>query len=73
MQTAEGQATYAHRMHSAETPFAHIKQVLGVRQFLLRGLDNVRTEWGWVCTAFNIQKLLTAVAALRAHLRQKHA
>jgi transposase len=68
MQTAEGRATYAHRMHGAETPFAHIKQVLGVRQFLLRGLENVRTEWRWVCTAFNLQKLLNAVAALRARL-----
>jgi hypothetical protein len=67
---AEGRATYAHRMHGAETPFAHIKQVMGVRQFLLRGLENVRTEWRWVCTAFNLQKLLNAVAALRAPLDQ---
>jgi hypothetical protein len=66
MQTAEGRAAYAHRMHGAETPFAHIKQVMGVRQFLLRGLANVRTEWRWVCTAFNVQKLLSAVAVLRA-------
>jgi hypothetical protein len=70
MQTAEGRATYAQRMHGAETPFAHIKQVLGVRQFLLRGLENVRTEWRWVCTAYNLTKLLRAVAALRAHLAQ---
>ena len=70
MQTAEGRATYARRMHGAETPFAHIKQVMGVRQFLLRSLENVRTEWRWVCTAFNLQKLLTAVAALRADLGQ---
>jgi hypothetical protein len=68
MQTAEGRAAYAHRMHGAETPFAHIKQALGVRQFLLRGLENVRTEWRWVCTAFNLQKLLSVVAALRARL-----
>jgi hypothetical protein len=68
MQTAEGRSAYAHRMHGAETPFAHIKQVMGVRQFLLRGLENVRTEWRWVCTAFNLQKLLNVVAALRAQL-----
>lgn len=66
MQTAEAQAIYARRMHGAETPFAYIKAVLGVRQFLLRGLENVRTEWRWVCTAFNLNKLLRAVAALRA-------
>ena len=70
MQTAEGRATYAHRMHGAETPFAYIKAVMGVRQFLLRGLENVRTEWRWVCTAFNLRKLLNAVAALCADLSQ---
>ena len=66
MQTTEGRAIYARRMHGAETPFAHIKQVMGVRQFLLRGLENVRTEWRWVCTAFNLAKLVKAIAALRA-------
>ncbi len=70
MQMAEGRATYAHRMHGAETPFAYIKGVMGVRQFLLRGLEDVRTEWRWVCTAYNLKKLLTAVGALRAHLQQ---
>jgi hypothetical protein len=73
MQTPEGRTTYKHRMHGSETPFAHIKQVMGVRQFLLRGLENVRTEWRWVCTAFNVQKLLKAVAALRALLLQGKA
>jgi len=73
MQTAEGRAIYARRMHGAETPFANIKQVMGVRQFLLRALENVRTEWRWVCTAFNLAKLLKAVAALRAHLLQRTA
>jgi transposase len=66
MRTTEGRATYARRMHGAETPFAYIKAVMGVRQFLLRGLSNVRTEWRWVCTAYNLRKLLNAVGALRA-------
>lgn len=73
MQTPEGRTTYKHRMHGAETPFAHIKQVMGVRQFLLRGLENVRTEWRWVCTAFNFKKLLKYVAALRAELSRMTA
>lgn len=70
MHTAEGEAIYARRMHGAETPFAHIKAVMGVRQFLLRGLENVRNEWRWACTAFNLQKLLKAMAALRARQRR---
>jgi hypothetical protein len=39
---------------------------MNVRQFLLRGLENVKTEWLWVCTAFNLAKLVREVARLRA-------
>ena len=28
------------------------------RKFLLRGLDNVRTEWTWIRATFNLRKLL---------------
>jgi transposase len=66
MQSPEGKETYLQRMHAAETPFAHIKRVMGVRQFLLRGLEKVSTEWLWVCTAYNLKKLLIAIARLRA-------
>jgi transposase len=66
MQTAAGRTTYNRRMHIGETPFAIIKQILGVRQFLLRGLQKVQTEWCWVCTAHNVKKLIAAIAALRA-------
>jgi hypothetical protein len=66
MQSPEGKETYALRMHAAETPFGFIKFVMGVRQFLLRGLGKVSTEWLWVCTAYNLKKLLIAVGRLRA-------
>ena len=66
MQTEAGQTTYNRRMHIGETQFAIIKHILGVRQFLLRGMEKVRTEWCWVCTAYNLKKLIAAVAALRA-------
>jgi transposase len=66
MQTEAGKTIYHRRMHIGETQFAIIKQILGVRQFLLRGLEKVRTEWCWVCTAYNLKKLIAAVAALRA-------
>lgn len=68
MRTPQGKAVYSQRMHIAETPFAIIKSILGVRQFLLRGLEKVRTEWLWVCTAYNMRKLLAHVAGLRAEL-----
>ena len=53
-------------MHAAETPFGFIKSVMGVRQFLLRGLEKVGIEWLWISTAYNLKKLLTAVGRLRA-------
>ena len=53
-------------MHIGETPFAIIKGILEVRRFLLRGLDKVRTEWRWVCTPYNLRKLMEVLAALRA-------
>jgi hypothetical protein len=66
MQTEEAKKIYGRRMHLGETPFAIIKGVLGFRRFLLRGLEKVRTEWRWVCTAYNLRILIAALAALRA-------
>ena len=66
MQTEEGRKTYNRRMHIGETPFAIIKGIMEVRRFLLRGLEKVRTEWRWVCTAYNLKKLIALIAALRA-------
>jgi len=68
MKTPEGKAVYNRRMHGAETPFAHIKGAMGVRQFLLRGLEHVRTEWRWVCTTYNVKKLLASLGTLRARV-----
>lgn len=56
--TPLGQAAYRRRAHLAETPNAVIKQVMGLRQFLHRGMDKVRTEWLWACTAYNVKKLI---------------
>jgi len=64
--TEAGRTTYNRRMHIGETPFAIVKAIMDVRRFLLRGLDKVRTEWCWACTAYNLKKLIAALAALRA-------
>jgi hypothetical protein len=66
MATEAGRTTYARRLHAGELPFAVIKRIMGLRQFLLRGLEKVRTEWLWACTAFNLMKLLRETARLRA-------
>ena len=66
MQTPESRAVYNQRMKIAETPFGIIKHILGLRQFLLRGLEKVKTEWLWTCTAFNLGKLVRELGRLRA-------
>jgi hypothetical protein len=63
MATPEAQAKYQRRKAVGERPFAIIKHHFGARQFLLRGLDNVRTEWRWLATAFNLQRLISLLRA----------
>lgn len=66
----ESRAIYRKRLHTAETPFAVLKHVMGLRQFLLRGLAKVKTEWLWSCSAFNLAKLVREIARLRAKFEQ---
>ena len=63
-----GRKIYAQRKWIAETPFGIIKQQMGLRQFLLRGLEKVKAEWLWTCTAFNLAKLVRNGVAVRAYM-----
>ena len=65
MATEAGRKLYNQRPRIAETTFGLLKRVMGLRQFLLRGLEKVKTEWRWACTAFNLGKLVRAVERLR--------
>jgi hypothetical protein len=40
-----------------EPVFGIIKEVMGFRRFLLRGLAAVKGEWRLVCLAFNLKRL----------------
>jgi transposase len=66
MATAESKRIYRQRARIAETPFGILKGVMGLRQFLLRGLEKVKTEWLWAVTAFNVMKLAREIGQLRA-------
>jgi len=66
MATPAGKRIYRQRNWIAETPFAIIKSIMNLRQFLSRGIDKVRTEWLWTCTGFNLAKLVRRIAELRA-------
>ena len=57
LKTKAGRAAYALRKQTVEPVFGIIKSVMGFRQFLLRGLDNVRHEWTLVCLAWNLKRM----------------
>jgi hypothetical protein len=57
LQTDKGKAAYRRRKWIAEPPNGWIKNVLGFRQFSLRGLHRVRAEWKLVCLALNLRRM----------------
>ena len=57
LQTEIGQAIYRLRKCTVEPVIGIIKEVLGFRQFSLRGLRAAAGEWALVCIAFNLKRL----------------
>lgn len=60
LKSPEGRAIYNQRQAIVEPVFAQIKHVRGFRQFLLRGLAQVESEWFLVCMTHNLLKLFRA-------------
>ena len=69
MSEASSQAKFDRRSWVAETPFAWLKGILGLRQFRHVGLEKVEQEWRWACLSLNVKKILKAIAKLRALAR----
>jgi Transposase DDE domain len=63
LQTEIGQAIYRLRKCTVEPVIGIIKEVLGFRQFSLRGLVAAAGEWALVCLAFNLKRLQVLLAA----------
>jgi len=57
------QALLRQRKAIIEPVFATIKQAMGFRRWTVRGLENVRTQWALLCTAFNLKKICRHWAA----------
>jgi len=53
----EQKQRYQKRSGMVEPVFGMIKETLGYRRFLLRGLRKAQGEWALMCTAFNLLKL----------------
>ena len=59
LRTDLGQAIYRLRKSTVEPVIGIIKEVLGFRQFSLRGLLAASGEWTLVCLAYNLKRLHT--------------
>ena len=66
LSTKAGRTLYALRKQTIEPVFGIIKAALGLRQFSLRGLGHVRTEWTLVTLAYNLKRLFHLGARLQA-------
>ncbi len=59
LQSKQGKAAYRKRKWIAEPPNGWVKNVLGFRQFSMRGLHRVTAEWKLACMALNLRRMAT--------------
>ena len=59
LKTTSGKAIYGALKCTVEPVIGIIKQVLGFRQFSLRGTAAAASEWCLVCLAFNLKRFHT--------------
>jgi IS5 family transposase len=57
LSTKTGKALYGERKSTVETVFGIIKHIQGFRQFHLRGLESVQSEWNLVCIGWNLKRM----------------
>ncbi len=57
LSTPAGKSVYAQRKSTVETVFGIIKEVMGFRQFHLRGREAAQGEWNLVCMAWNLKRI----------------
>jgi hypothetical protein len=65
LKTAVGKAIYRARKFTVEPVLGIITEVLGFRQFSLRGADAAAGEWCLVCLAFNLKRFHRLSLALK--------
>jgi transposase len=65
LKTKRGKNIYKKRKETVEPVFGIIKSVMGFRQFMLRGIEKVNTEWTLVRVAYNFKRLHRLMRGLR--------
>lgn len=61
LNTPEGKENYGKRKMTVEPVFGIIKEIMGFRQFSLRGAAKVHGEWMLVCASYNLRRLFKLV------------
>jgi len=57
LETSAGKELYSLRKETVEPVFGIIKQAIGFRRFMLRGLEKAGLEWTLVTTSYNLKRL----------------
>ena len=57
MESPEGQEVYCVRAKTVERLFGHVKQNIGLREFLTRGLRGMSAEFSLACIAHNLKRI----------------
>jgi transposase len=57
LETKAGKELYALRKQTVEPVFGIIKEAMGFRRFLMRGLEKADLEWTLVTTSYNLKRL----------------
>lgn len=65
LQTDKGKELYSLRKQTVEPVFGIIKNVMGFKQFLLRGLNKVEGEWNLIALAYNFKRLYNIKSVLQ--------
>ena len=63
LKTSKGRDLYKLRKQTVEPVFGIIKEAMGFRTFLTRGLDSVSTEWNLVTLSYNFKRLFNMISA----------
>ena len=68
LRTEIGQAIYRMRKCTVEPAIGNLKEILGFRQFSLRGLAKVTGEFGLLCLAYDLKRIAVLEASAEAQI-----
>ena len=64
MQSVEFEKIYKLRAQKVEHPFGFMRRILGVRTFVLKGLNGAKAEMSLFASAFNIRRMITLLGGV---------